>query len=103
MTLWNDILGLKVTKTTGASYTVDANDVIVGVGGSGARTIATPADGQVAGRILIIKDEAGNAATGNITFDPAGSVTVNGSATNVINTNNAAIRLYCDGTNWFLI
>jgi len=101
MTIWQDLLGCKVTKTA-ASYTTDVNDVIIGVTSTAAaRTISTTAADQIAGRVLIIKDESGAAGTNNITFDPAGAVTVDGAATKLVNANYGVIRMYCDGTNWF--
>lgn len=101
MARFEDFLAWPVTKTA-VSLTISANDVIIGVTNTdAARTISTNASDQVKNRILIIKDESGAAGTNNITFDPAGAVTVDGSATKVISTNSGALRLYCDGTNWF--
>lgn len=101
MTIWQDLLGCKVTKTA-ASYTTDVNDVIIGVTSTAAaRTISTTAADQIKGRVLIVKDESDAAGTNNITFDPAGAVTVDGAATKAISANGGSLRLYCDGTNWF--
>ena len=103
MVNWQDLQQLPLT-TTAASYTTTINDVMIGVTSTAAaRTISTTAADQIAGRILVIKDQSGAAGTNNITFDPAGSVTVDGASTKVINTNYGALRLYCDGTNWFTI
>lgn len=100
MSRMEDFMQLQVVTSSAATTTVGPNDVIINITGSGARTVTTDASAQALGRILIIVDAAGNAAANNITFDPVGSVTVNGAATAVINTNRGVLRLYCDGTNW---
>lgn len=53
------------------------------------------------GRIFTIKDAAGNAGTFNITITPQ-TGTIDTAANYVINANYASIRLYSDGTNWFI-
>lgn len=84
-----------------ANYTTTANDVVLLVSSAAPRTISTNASDQILGRKLIIIDSTGSAGTNNITFDPAGSVTINGAATAVINTNRGVLRMICDGSNWF--
>jgi hypothetical protein len=84
-----------------ASYTILPNDVVLLVSSAAPRTISTNAADQVAGRVLIIVDSTGAAGTNNITFDPAGAVTVNGAATALINSNRGVLRVICDGSNWF--
>ena len=54
-----------------------------------------------AGRVLRIKDIAGNAGTDNITVTP-NTGTIDGSATYVLNINKAGVELTSDGTNWFV-
>lgn len=98
---WNDAQFLPYVKSSATSYAIGANDYFIGLTSSSARTVTTDAGAQVAGRVLIIKDENGNAATNNVTFDPSGSITIDGATTKVINTNSGALRVYCDGTNWF--
>lgn len=101
MVNWQDVQQYNVTKTA-TSYTTTISDVVIGVTSTAAaRTISTTVGDQLPGRQMIIKDESGAAGTNNITFDPAGSVTVDGATTKVINTNYGVLRLYCDGTNWF--
>ena len=101
MALFQDMRGWPVTKTA-VSYTITPQDVIIAVTNTGAaRTISTTAADQIATRILVIKDQSGGAATNNITFDPAGAVTIDGASTKVINTNYGSVMMYCDGTNWF--
>jgi hypothetical protein len=77
-----------------ADYTVGAADAVVGVTALTApRTITLPT--PVAGRTLVIKDEAAAAATHNITVQ-RGNVahTVDGGASVAITTNRGAVRLY---------
>lgn len=101
MPRFEDSIGSKI-KSTAVTYTIEASDVIINVTSTAAaRTIATNTSDQVEGRILIIKDASGAAGTNNITFNPAGAITVDGAATAVISSNYGALRLYCDGTNWF--
>ena len=82
-----------------------ANDYIgVNTAGGGVTVNVISAAVAGAGYILTVKDEGGVAATGgkNITVDPDGSETVDGSASSlVINTNYGFIRIISDGTNWF--
>ena len=101
MAVAQDMMVEPYTKATGTTYTTNQNDVVIGCTNSGARTISTTAADQIAGRQLVIKDENGNAGTNNITFDPAGAVTIDGAATKAISTNYGSLKVYCDGTNWF--
>jgi hypothetical protein len=99
--VWQDTQQYNVTKTA-ASYTTVVSDYYIGVTSTAAaRTISTTAEDQLKGRVVVLKDESNAAGTNNITFDPAGAVTVDGAATKVISTNSGALRLICDGTNWF--
>lgn len=89
------------TTKTGA-YTTTANDFIVGVDTTGgAVTITLGSAAVAAGKVVIINDEGGNAGINNITIATEGSETIDGSATTTISTDNATVRLYSDGTNWF--
>jgi hypothetical protein len=60
----------------------------------------------VSGRVLIIKDEKGNAATYPITITPA-SGTIDNAANYVIYFNLQSVTLQCDGTssgtNWIVL
>lgn len=50
-----------------------------------------------------IKDASGNAGVNNITITTEGSETIDGAATAVINSNYSAIKIYTDGTNFFIL
>lgn len=78
-----------------ASGTWDGSSLSVQVKGSGARSVALPDPTNLEpGFEVLIVDALGNAAAGNITIDPSGSGTVNGSATLVLSTNFASARLH---------
>lgn len=92
-----------VTTDSSAAYTVLADDYIVHSTRSsvGAQTVNLPAVASNTGRILVIKDAAGNAGANNITIDGNGAETIDGAATRVINTNYGSVRLYSNGVAWF--
>jgi hypothetical protein len=81
--------------------TLAASDAIAICTNTGARTITLPPGSN--GRILVVIDGAGNAATNNVTVDGDGSETINGQATYLINDNYGAIILAYNSTagGWF--
>jgi hypothetical protein len=92
----------KRTFIDNIDYT-SSNEAIIGVlTSSSAVTVTLATTDAVAGRILIIKDEGGYAATRNITIARNGRLIDNVASNKVINTNYGVIRLYSDGTNWFM-
>lgn len=93
--------GFKWHRTaTATSYTALATDAIIGVTSTAsARTITLYAANAVAaGTILIIKDESGAAATNAITIARAGSDTIDGATSKVINTNYGSVTIYSNGS-----
>lgn len=85
-------------------YTALVTDRLIAVNTSSARTINLPAcaDARDSAEI-IVKDATGSAGTNNITIDAAGSETIDGALTRVINTNYGSVRLLCDGvSNWLV-
>jgi hypothetical protein len=97
---------MRVTEVTAATYDLASNDYILDVTytATGAVTSLTiPTAQTVAGRIIVIKDSAGNAGTNNITVDTEGGQNIDGSATAIISGDYDSITLYCDGNNWFII
>jgi hypothetical protein len=91
------VLGLS-TVTSGGSYSVLSTDVVVNVKKTigSATTINLPSS-PVNGRMIIVKDGKGDAATNNITVTPA-SGNVDGSATFVINNNRQSNIFIYDST-----
>lgn len=85
---------------TAATFTTD--DLLSYTTLTAARTVTLP-DGLTLppGRTVTIKDEAGTAATNNLTIATTSGQTIDGAATKVINTNYGFVRLYWSGTAWF--
>jgi len=90
----------RVTDTA-TDYTAKASDSIVAVTDTTTgRTVTLPDAATVGkGRTITIKDISGGAGTNNITLSPA-TGTIDGAASQVINVNYGAYKLYSDGTNW---
>jgi hypothetical protein len=88
----------------GASpYTVLSTDYIVEVNTGSAYTIRLP-NAPTAGTEYVIKDVTGTAAANNITLTTVGgAVTIDGVTSVAINTNYASVRVYFNGTSYFLI
>lgn len=83
-------------------YTILAADTVLLVDTSGgAVEVDLPAVASSSGRTIVIKDEAGSAATNAITIDPNGAETLDGSATSAtITVNFGFLEIFCDGTQW---
>lgn len=94
----------KMTTVNAATYNLLVSDYILNVTytGTGAVAINLPSDQAVAGRVIHIKDAAGNAGTYNITVNAAGARYIDGSAIYVMSSNYNAISVYSDGTDWFI-
>lgn len=89
---------------TAIDYSVKTFDYLIGVTSTAAvRTITLPtAANATVGKIYVIKDESGGAATHNIIIDGNGSETIDGALTQAITTNYGSVQLYTDGSNWFI-
>lgn len=88
-------------NVTGATYTAKGGDSLIGVNRAGVVTVTLPTAQVRPGRVYIIKDESGAAATYNITVATEGAETIDGAATDVMATNYGAKHYYSDGSNWF--
>lgn len=93
----------RTTKSEGYYKVLSTDCYIAKTGISfGGDTVELPnAATLTAGHIVIVKDEAGLAASRNIVVDGHSTQTINGSATSTISTNYGSLALYTNGTNWF--
>jgi parallel beta-helix repeat protein len=90
------------TVVVTTSYTMLAYDDVVLCNQSGAIAITLPAaTGGVIGKVITVKDKAGNANTNNITI--SGAQNIDGAASKVINTAYGVLRIISDGANWFTV
>ena len=98
---WASTLLLALTE----AQKIELADKYVGVDCSGGPVTVDLVSAAVAGRgqITRVKDESGDAGTNNITVDPSGSETIDGSATYVINTNYGKVTLRSNGFNWVTV
>ena len=99
----NKNLPLNRTIGTVGTRTAMTDEYYIGVTTTtGVRTITLPPAATVGtGKIYIIKDESGGAGTNNITIDANGTEIIDGSLTQVINTNYGKFSIISDGSNWF--
>ncbi len=89
-----------VTSTATASTSAR----ILGVSASSALDIRLPAaSGYTAGQHFIVKDEAGNANTNNITIRTTGVETIDGQTSIILESPFAAVNIYTDGSSKFFI
>lgn len=100
--------GMRFAYTSSATNLTFSNTATIGAvtNTSSARTVTLPSSGSnlAAGSIFFIKDESGAAGTNNITVSVNGGVkTIDGSTSYVINTNYGSLRVYYNGTNYFII
>ena len=101
VTLSSDVFTRTAVTST---ITSSVSNRILGVSASAALDIRLPAaSGYSAGQNLIIKDEAGNANTNNITIKTTGSDKIDGQTSIVLESPYAAVNIYCDGTDKFFI
>lgn len=94
---------LNYTSVTTSPYIVTATDDFLGVTTSSiAITIQLP-NAPATGRVFVIKDAIGNAATNNITVTTVGGVvTIDGSTSVVMNTAFESISVLFNGTSYLI-
>ncbi len=89
-----------VTSTSTASNA----DTLIGISASAAIDIRLPSAGNYKnGQYFIIKDEAGNANTYNITIKTSGSQTIDGESAIVLESPYSSVNLYSNGVDKFFI
>ena len=89
-------------RVTTATATIATRDRIIGVNFAGSVTLTLPRASNVRGR-FIVNDESGLGGANNITTTPTGGETIDGSSSNVIDTNYGSRGYYSNGSNWFTI
>lgn len=92
----------RVVTAAGAITVLALDELVVVRKTSGAATAVTLPSSPVTGRIYIIKDGKGDAATNNITISPA-SGTIDASANVVLATAYGSLDFVYDGTQWSII
>jgi hypothetical protein len=97
----NGQINTTVVTDAGSPYTVTATDYYIGVNGAGGGvTINLPVG--TAGRMLIIKSEAGQLST--ITITPNGIQTIeNTSSYTILSSTDGSVTLVFRGTNWNVV
>lgn len=93
-----------IDATHTSNHAISTDNVIIPVNtSSSAVTITLYSTSGNAGRVVCVKDVGGAAYTNNITIDTYGSETIDGQATQAISSNYGAVKMFCDGSNWFII
>lgn len=88
--------------TTNSNHTFTTNGYGVAVDASlGARTVNLPTAAGIAGKIFFIKKV--DSSLNTVTIYPAGSETIDGATTRVINAQWAGIQIISSGVNWYVI
>ena len=87
-----------------STLTSSVNDLILGVSASAALDIRLPAaSGFTGGANFIVKDEAGNADSYNITIRAAGSDKIDGEGSIKLESPYGAVSIYSNGTDKFFV
>ena len=86
-----------------ADTTTDGNSFYFGCDTVGADTITLQTADTVAGRIIVVKDEGGNATAQNITIDTQAGALIDGAVSITLNADDQSVTLISNGTNWFII
>lgn len=55
------------------------------------------------GKILIFKDIGGGASSNNITIEPEGGETIDGSSSHIISQDYGKLKIFCHDNNWYII
>lgn len=97
--------GQIVSRTAASgSYSTATSDYIIGITSlATAPTIGLPRPRNVGvGKVYIVKDEIGGAASTTITVRSGGEETIDGATTSTLTTNYQSKSFYTDGSNWFV-
>lgn len=96
--------GLMVArKAMTGTYTVSVSDFLIGITSLAVSAdvgLPRPRDVGI-GKLYIVKDEVGGAASTTITVRSVGEENLDGASTSTLTTNYQAKSFYTDGANWF--
>jgi uncharacterized protein (TIGR02145 family) len=92
-------MGLKVTTITSATTLNQTHNVVLC--NTGPYTVTLPAVASNAGKVYYIKNIDTNGD--DITIDGAGSETIDGSTTYLLDAYKHSVRIICDGSSWHVI
>jgi hypothetical protein len=98
--------GLKLNRrNTNTTITASTTDYYIGTNTTnGILSIRLPdAANLLDGQTYVVKDEAGTAASNNVTILASGSQTIDGQNSVILESPFASIQLYCNGTNKYFI
>ncbi len=91
------------TVTVNTNYVVQPADSVVLVNATGGPIQVSIPSVHITGKRIIVKDRNGVAATNNITIVSLDGDTIDNGPTATLTSNNQAILIHSDGTNWFVL
>jgi len=99
-----DVDKAKKVVTTAENATAETDYHFIGVDTTSQPiTITLPSISSIAtGKILLVKDEGGNAGTNAVTVATNDGATIDGSTTVKLDSDYASISVYFSGTGWHL-
>jgi len=95
-------LTVSVASVSSGTYQILDSDYYIGCDGSGIVLTLPPGTGVLIGKVFIIKDESGLAATNHITVNGSGDL-IDGNSSLTIVVNYLALGLLWTGTKWSII
>ena len=95
----------KASVVSSWPHSVSSTDYIILATGTASpvRKVTLPAISGQQGRIIIVKDASGNAASNGLEVDGNSSETIDGSADKLINSNYGFLVLVCGASEWHII
>jgi len=94
-----------ITTVNAATYSLLTTDNILHVtyAATGECTVTWPTAQIVSGRLIRVKDAAGNSNTNAITIVTEGSQLIDGQANYELTADYNSVTIYCDGSNLFVV
>lgn len=98
--IWR-LISTPITDTD-SPYTLDvqATQILLTDSTAGAITVNLPSASSASGYVVYIKH---NGSANTTTIDGDASETIDGATTKVLSTQYEVVKLYCDGTEWWII